>query len=83
MRIHRGQTVPNYPGLCHSFSRCGPQSFPSLNKIVVFDDLCVVKETGHYQELKASNNLGGNVSFSAICFIIQMQLLSFITFLPM
>lgn len=51
VRNHRGQTIPNYPGLCHSFSHYGPQPFPSLNKIVVFDDLCVVKETGHYQEL--------------------------------
>ncbi len=51
VRNHRGQTVPNYPGLCHSFSHCGPQSSPSLNKIVMLDGLWVVKEKSQFQEL--------------------------------
>lgn len=69
MRNHRGQTVPNYPRLCQSFTHHGPESFPSLNKIVVFDDPCAVKETGHYRELLKSLKiiLGQNAS-SSICF---------------
>lgn len=50
-RDRRGQTVSNYADLGRSSSHSGPRSFPGLNKIVVFDDLRVVKETAHYREL--------------------------------
>lgn len=51
MRNHCGQRVAIYSGLCNSFSRYGPQFSLSLNKIVVFDDLCADKEMGHYHQL--------------------------------
>lgn len=44
VRNHRGQAIPNYIGLCHSFSHNGPQSSPGLHKILVFDGLCAVKQ---------------------------------------
>lgn len=70
VRNRRGQTVPNYPGLCHGFSHSGPQSSPSLNKIVVFDDLCEVKEMGHYQELPLRLKIvsGQKTQYASVCF---------------